>query len=160
MMVLADRPRPGRYVLAQAAVLLAVFVVLAVTPAPVTFPSGPWEVVLLLKGAAAVLLTDILLSGLAGVRARRPRSTAAAGARPVRSGDMAGLGHYHVQDSTGVVGIIDEVIGDRIGSPRALVVTDGWFGRRRFLVRVDELRAVDHEARTITIEDVQTNSLP
>ena len=41
MMVLAHRQGPGRYVLIQAGVLVGVFVMLAVTPAPVTFPTAP-----------------------------------------------------------------------------------------------------------------------
>lgn len=152
MMVLAHRQGPGRYVLIQAAVLLGVFVVLAVTPAPVTFPDGAWEVVLLLKGAAALLLTDLLLIGVA----RREESRSRSSVRAVDSEsarEWSRVGHYDVVDSGGVVGLVDEVIADRSGTPRVLIVSDGWFGRRRFLVPLNELRSIDEGERTVTIED-------
>lgn len=152
-MVLAHRPGPGRYVLIQATVLVCVFLLLAVTPAPVTFPSGPWEVALLLKGAAALLLTDVILAGLTRDRARKPRGTVKVRGSSAELTRANRLGHYHVQDSEGVIGLVDEVIGDRLGVPQALVVTSGWFGRRRFLVGLDELRSIDHEERTIGIEN-------
>jgi hypothetical protein len=151
MMVLAHRQGPGRYVLIQAAVLLGVFVVLAVTPAPVTFPDGPWEVVLLLKGAAALLVTDLLLIGVARRQDGRSRGE-------VRTMDSesalewARIGHFHVVQADRVIGVVDEVVADRSGIPRALIASEGWFGRRRFLVPLDELYAIDRDERTVTVE--------
>lgn len=150
MMVLAHRQGAGRYVLIQAGVLLGVFVVLAVTPAPVTFPDGPWEVVLLLKGAAALLLTDLLLIGLASKQKEAGRRPALA-----MDGELARewrrIGHYHVVESGGVVGVVDEVMADRSGTPRGLIVSDGWFGRQRSLVPLDQLVSIDEDERTVTI---------
>ena len=150
MMVFAHRHGPARHVLIQAAVLLGVFIVLAVTPAPVTFPDGPWEVVLLLKGAAALLLTDLLLIGDARREDARSRSPARAMDSESVS-ECSRIGHHHVIESGLVVGVVDEVIADRGGVPRALIVSDGWLGRRRFLVPLDELASIDQEERTVTI---------
>jgi hypothetical protein len=153
MTLLAHRPGSARHVLVQAAVLLIVFLVLAITPAPVTFPSGTWELVLLLKGGVALLLTDLILSGPATDEERgaplRRLASRLIGSRAAPSR----LDHYHVLDATGTVGIVDEVLADREGVSRALVVTEGWRGQRRFLVGIDELRAVDHASRTVTVGD-------
>jgi hypothetical protein len=128
-----------------------VFVVLAVTPAPVTFPDGPWEIVLLLKGAAALLVTDLLLMGVTRRQQAKPRSR-------VRTLDREStlewrrIGDFHVVEPEGVVGVVDEVIADRDGTPRSLIVADGWFGRRRFVVPLDELVSIDEGNRTVSIE--------
>jgi uncharacterized integral membrane protein len=151
MMALAHRWGTGRYVLIQATVLLFVFIVIAVTPAPVTFPQGPWEIVLLLKGAVALLLADLLLVGVARNDVQIGRSRARAMEREIAL-EWSRIGHYHVVEQEAVVGVVEEVIADRGGTPKGVIVTDGWFGRRRFLVPLDELRSIDGEERTVTVE--------
>ena len=105
---------------------------------------------LLLKGAAALLLTDLLLMGLATKQKETLRSPALA-----MDGDLARewsrMGHYHVVESGGVVGVVDDVMADRRGTPRGLIVSDGWFGRQRFLVPLDDLVSIDDDERTVTI---------
>ena len=59
--------------------------------------------------------------------------------------------HYHVLTPEGVVGIVDEVIGDRDAEPVGLLVVDGWFKSRRYLIPSDDIRAIDDTARTISI---------
>jgi hypothetical protein len=152
MTLLAHRPGSGWNVLVQAAVLVIVFVILAITPAPVTFPSGTWELVLLLKGGIALLLTDLILSGATGDERATPVGRLTARLIGGRAAPNR-LDHYHVQDTGGTIGVVDEVLADRSGTTRALVVTDGWHGRRRFLVDMEDLRAVDHGSRTVTIGD-------
>lgn len=155
MMAFAHPYGPSRYMLIQAVVLLLVFVVLAVTPAPVTFPNGPWEVVLLVKGAAALLLADLLLMGVARKEVARQevtrRRTRARAMDRQTALEWSRIGHYHVVEANGVVGLVDEVLAGRDGTPQSLVVSDGWFGRRRFVVPLDDLRSVNDAERTITI---------
>jgi len=140
-----------RLLLINTSVLLAVFVFLAITPAPVTFPDGVWESLLLLGGGVAVLATNIA--------AARPRAEAKRkrGPRPKTSSEalveMRHLEDHHVQTPEGVIGIVDEVIGDRDGKPVGLLVVEGWFGSRRALVPLSDIREVNDDARTITIWD-------
>lgn len=158
MILLTRRPRPGWYVPVQAGILFCVFVVLAVTPAPVTFPDGPWELAFLLKAAVALLVADVVLVGITEGR-RRTKSRV----RPLDEGtvlELRRLGHYHLVDSHGVVGVVDQVIADRDGVPRALIVSDGWLFQRRFLVPLDELRSIDDIERTITVDDRGPGSRP
>jgi hypothetical protein len=54
-------------------------------------------------------------------------------------------------DESGVIGLVHEVIGDSTGVPAGLVVVDGWFGARRFLVRLSEVDSIDDAERTISI---------
>ncbi len=152
MIALTHRPAAGRYLLIQAAVLLGVFVVLAVTPAPVTFPDGPWEIILLLKGAAALLLTNILLIGIVRRHEEKDRITAQSMDKETAL-KWRRINHYEVMAAEGVIGVVDDVLATRDGTPTAIVISDGWFGRRRFLVPLDELRSIDTDERTITIQD-------
>jgi hypothetical protein len=150
MTVFSQSLGSARVVLIQATVLVVVFLALAITPAPVTFPTGTWEVVLLLKGAAALLLTDVILRG-----AWRDTHTPSFGdvtARLVRAASSAHpLDHYHVQDANGTIGIVEEVLVDRQHISRAIVVAHGWARGHRFVVDIDDVRAVDHDARTVTV---------
>jgi hypothetical protein len=141
----------ARLVLVQATVLVIVFLVLAITPAPVTFPTGTWELVLLLKGAAALLLTDVLLSGASG--GKHTTSFRQLTTRLVRAvSSPHRLDHYHVRDAGGTIGIVEEVLVDRQQISRAIVVAHGWACRHRFVVDMDDVRAVDHEARTVIVK--------
>ncbi|HEY7795725.1 MAG TPA: PRC-barrel domain-containing protein [Gaiellaceae bacterium] len=130
-------------------VLLAVFVFLAVSPAPVAFPDHHWEILLLLAGGAALLLADLALATPA--RAER----AARGRRALTDTDelahLRGYGHFHVVAPDGVIGIVDEILGDRDGRPLAVVVMDGWFGGRRFLVPLTDVEAVDEARRQLVL---------
>ena len=150
MMALAHTRSRGRYVLIQAVVLLLVFMVMAVTPAPVTFPEGPWEVVLLVKGAVALLLADLVLFGVARNDVRTGRSRVRSMDREVAL-DWSRIGDYHVVEQEAVLGVVEDVIADRSGTPKGLIVSHGWFGRRRFLVPLDELRSIDGTERTVTV---------
>jgi hypothetical protein len=151
MTVLSQNLGSARLVLIQATVLVIVFLVLAITPAPVTFPNGTWELVLLLKGAGALLLTDVILGGASGDKHTIP-------VRHVTSRLLRGasnphrLDHYHVQDTSGTIGIVEEVLADRQDAHRAIVVTGG-SARHRFLINIEELQRVDHDERTITVNE-------
>jgi hypothetical protein len=152
MAALADPLTTGRLLFLNASVLAAVFLLLAVTPAPVTFPDGHWETMLLLKGAVILLASNILAVHIA--------SNTKAKARPRHRVDTAGeallalaeLEHYHVAAAEGgLIGVVDEILGDRNGHPLALVVSDGWFRSRRFLVPLHDLSDVDRAQRMIVV---------
>ena len=148
MAALATTPTTSRLLLINSAAILAVFLFLAITPAPVTFPDRPWEGALLLKGAALLLAANVVVVRL-GAKTR-PHGTTAATATPplVR---MRRYEHYDVVDQTGVIGIIDEVLGDHAGVPAAFVVVDGWLGARRFLLPLSGIEAIDDAKRTISV---------
>jgi hypothetical protein len=141
----------SRLLLINTSVLLAVFLFLAITPAPVTFPEGAWETLLLLSGGVALLAANIAAARL------RSEAKTRRGPRPNTSGEalveMRHLEHHHVQTPQGVIGIVDEVIGDRAGDPVGLLVVEGWFGSRRALVPLSDIREINDPARTITIWD-------
>jgi membrane protein YdbS with pleckstrin-like domain len=135
--------------LVNACVLVVVFVVLAVSPAPVTFPSSHWEAIILGAGAAVMLLANALVASVgAATEARR--------ARPTRT-DTAELRElrwyedFEVVTQEEVLGVVAEVLGDRHGTPAALLVQYGWLGAHRFLVPLDDVRDVDEAARVITV---------
>ena len=145
------RSRPGLWGLAavNTVVMVAIFVVLAASPAPVHFPSTHWEAVMLAAAAALVLVMNILLAGAAvaqQIERGRRADTATQAMREVRRYE-----HFHVFAGDGYVGLVDEVLGDRNGTPMALVVADGWFGARRFLVPIDAITAVDEGRRAVTV---------
>jgi hypothetical protein len=148
MAALASTPTISRLLLVNSAAILAVFTFLALSPAPVTFPDRAWEGALLLKGAAILLAANVVVGRLGSVR--RPHGTAANTASDplVR---MRQLEHYEVLDDSGVIGVVHEVIGDTAGMPAGLVVVDGWFGARRFLVPLRAVDAIDDTERTISI---------
>ena len=149
MAALAQAPTISRLLLVNASVLLILFIFLAVTPAPVTFPEGAWETTLLLSGGLALLAANIAAARLDGDS--KPRHVV----RPDTSSEaleaMREYEHYHVLTPEGVVGIVDEVIGDRDAEPVGLLVVDGWFKSRRYLIPSDDIRAIDDTARTISI---------
>lgn len=148
MAALASTPTIGRLLLVNGAAMLAVFAFLALSPAPVTFPDGAWEGALLLKGGAILLAANVLVGRLGS--SAHPHGTAANTASdPLLR--MRRFEHYEVMDDSGVIGVVDEVIGDSGGVPAGLVVVEGWFGARRFLVRLAEVDSIDDMERTISI---------
>jgi hypothetical protein len=149
MAALAHVPIP-RLLLVDASVILAVFVFLAVTPAPVMFPDDVWETALLLKGGALLLAANVV-----AVRLRsdsKPRRGPRANMSTDALVDMRRYEHYFVCTPDGVIGIVDQVIGDRRGRPLGLVVVEGWFGSRRFLVPLSDIREI-REPDTIAIDE-------
>lgn len=58
---------------------------------------------------------------------------------------------YLVDTPDGAVGVLDGCARDEWGRPTALIVAQGWFGRRRLRVPVDEIIQVDHESRRIVL---------
>jgi hypothetical protein len=150
MAALAHTPTITRLLLVNTSVLLIVFIFLALTPAPVTFPESSWETALLAKGGLLLLAANIAAARLG--TAKLPR-----GPRPNTSSEplvrMREYEHHHVLAPEGVIGIVDEVIGDRDGEPVGLLVVDGWFGARRCFVPLNDVRQVDDIARTISISD-------
>lgn len=49
------------------------------------------------------------------------------------------------------VGVVDEVVVDQEGRPEALVVAAGWFGRRRFIVPVEDVDEIDPRGRRVRL---------
>lgn len=156
MMALQGRRYFGQQLLLQTVVVLCVFLLLAVTPAPVTFPSGPWEAVLLLKGAAALIAANLILTS-AGRGVDHDR-----GAAPGWLGKASNphrFDHYHVVDEMERAGVVDEVVVNRGGKPTALIVARGWWKQQRFVVGLDQVRVVDDSARTIIIDPFREEAL-
>jgi hypothetical protein len=158
MAALASTPTIGRLLLINGMAILAVFTFLALSPAPVTFPDGAWEGALLLKGAAILLGANVLVGRLGSGTHRRGTVENIASDPLLR---MRALEHYEVIDASGVIGVVDEVIGDAAGIPAGFVVVDGWFGARRFLVPLSEVDSIDHVERAISISagDASPNDL-
>ena len=154
-MALAHRPGLGRFVMIQGTVLLGVFVVLAVTPAPVTFPDGPWEAALLLKGAVALLLANAFVLQLKAA-SPRPRASAAALYQAPQSVDVLTESvDYEVCADGRTIGVVDEVVATRDGSIVGFVVVQGWFGRRRFMVTLEEVQSFDHSSRLVEVSSAE-----
>ena len=64
---------------------------------------------------------------------------------------LDGTVDYLVDTPDGSVGIVDEWKRDEHGRPRALIVAQGWFGRRRIEVPLDAILEIDHEDRRIIL---------
>src|SRR3712207_3146823 len=64
--VMPSRPNLWRLAVANGAMLFVVFIFLAASPAPVTFPTSHWEVMLLLVAGAATLAANILITEVEG----------------------------------------------------------------------------------------------
>lgn len=154
MAALATTPTTSRLLLINSAAILAVFLFLAISPAPVTFPDRAWEGALLLKGAALLLAANLVVVRLgAGTRPHGTRATTETSPL-VR---MRRYEHYDVVDNTGVIGIVDEVLGDHTGVPAAFVVVDGWLGARRFLLPLSAIDAIDDAQRMISVAQQRHN---
>lgn len=68
-----------------------------------------------------------------------------------RDYELDGMIHYLVDTPDGAVGVLDRWKRDEQGRPLALIVAQGWFGRRRFAIPLEELIQIDHEARRIVL---------
>lgn len=66
--------------------------------------------------------------------------------------ELDGMIHYLVDTPDGAVGVLDRWKRDEQGRPVSLIVAQGWFGRRRFEIRLEELIQIDHEARRIVLD--------
>lgn len=72
-------------------------------------------------------------------------------ARPLPADILDGIVDYHVDTPDGSVGIVDGWERDEHGRPQAVIVAQGWFGRRRFEVPLERLIGIDHEERRIIV---------
>jgi hypothetical protein len=139
---------------ASVAALVVVFVFLAVSPAPVTFPDHHWELLLLLAGGAALLAANLILAcGPLPARRRPSRRAASAAADAGEVAELRRYEHFHVVTPDGVLGVVSEALADREGRSPALVVSTGWFGTGRFLVPLDDVVAIDEAARELCVGD-------
>ena len=147
------RSRPGLWRLAavNTVVMAAIFVVLAASPAPVHFPSTHWEALMLAAAALLIVILNLLLA--AAAMAQRIERGRRAQTETPDMRDLRLYEHFDVYAADGAIGLVDEVLGDRTGRPRALVVSDGWFGARRFLVPIEAIAAVDAGRRALTVEE-------
>lgn len=153
--VMRARPNLWRLGLANAVLLVLVFIFLAASPAPVTFPTSHWEVILLGIAAAVMLAMNLLITEAeVGADVRRGRRA------ETDSDALAGLRefeHFNVVARDGTIGIVAQVLGDRDGEPVGLLVEDGWWGSRRFFVPLDAVRRVDSKTREIHVETTATS---
>jgi hypothetical protein len=130
-------------------VVVATFVVLAASPAPVHFPSTHWEAVLLTCAAVVLLLGSLLLAGAAAARTIERGRSARTETSEIYA--LQHLVHFEVMAEDGIIGIVDEVLANRNGIGEVLVVTDGWFGARRFYIPVGEMSSSDATSRTLCL---------
>jgi hypothetical protein len=72
-------------------------------------------------------------------------------ARPRPADALDGMVDYLVDTPDGNVGIVDGWLRDERGQPQALIVAQGWFGRRRFEIPLDALIEIDHKDRRIIL---------
>lgn len=72
-------------------------------------------------------------------------------ARPGTADILDGMVDYVVDTPEGSAGILDGWKRDEHGRPEALIVAQGWFGRRRFEVPLEALRQIDHDDRRIIL---------
>jgi len=66
-------------------------------------------------------------------------------ARPRPADILDGMVNYLVGTPDGSVGIVDGWERDEHGRPQALVVAQGWFGRRRLEIPLEAVVGIDHE---------------
>jgi nucleotide-binding universal stress UspA family protein len=59
--------------------------------------------------------------------------------------------YYLVDTPDGPVGVLDGCERDEHGRPMRLIVSQGWFGRRRLGIPLEELIKVDHEGQRIIV---------
>jgi nucleotide-binding universal stress UspA family protein len=70
---------------------------------------------------------------------------------PRRADALDGIVDYLVDTPDGSVGVVDGWTRDERGQAQALIVAQGWFGRRRFEIPLDALIEIDHEDRRIIL---------
>ena len=146
-----SRRRTWTLSLANVAIALAVFVILALSPAPVHFPGTHWEAVLLAIGALVLLVSNgVIAAAAAAAAVQRGR---AAADDSVALQELRACEHFHVVTDEGVVGVVDEVIAARDGQPAGLVVGSGWLRSRRSFVPLEDIVSVRADARELVIVD-------
>jgi nucleotide-binding universal stress UspA family protein len=59
--------------------------------------------------------------------------------------------YYLVETPDATVGIVDGWERDEHARPQALIVAQGWFGRRKFGIPVEKLIEIDHEHRRVVL---------
>lgn len=59
--------------------------------------------------------------------------------------------HHLVDTPDGTVGVLDGWNRDEHGRPVSMIVSQGWFGRRRFEIPLEKLVRVDREGRRIVL---------
>jgi len=153
MAALAQAPTTTRLMLMNGLVLLGVFLFLAVTPAPVTFPENPWETALLIFGAALLLAANVLAVRVGGLTRERPKRGRRANTTSAALMEMHPYEHFHVAAPDGTIGVVAEVIGDRDGQPVGLLVAEGWFPGTHFLVSLDEISRIDDTEQTVFVRE-------
>jgi nucleotide-binding universal stress UspA family protein len=72
-------------------------------------------------------------------------------ARPRQADILDGIVDYLVDTPDGSVGIVDGWVRDEHARPQALIIAQGWFGRRRFEIPLGKLIEIDHEHRRIVL---------
>ena len=148
-----SRLRPGLWplVVINSIAIIVTFVALAASPAPVHFPSTHWEALMLVGAAALILVGNLMLVGEAVARhVERGRQAKTATSRLA---ELRRVEHFHVYSDDDVIGIVDEVIGDRHGEAEVLVIATGWFGATRFYVPAEAISAVDERNRVVRIRE-------
>ncbi|MEO5632593.1 hypothetical protein [Gaiella sp.] len=61
------------------------------------------------------------------------------------------LVYYVVDTAEGPVGVLEGFERDERGRPATLIVSQGWFGRRRLLVPIEQLVDVDHARKRVIL---------
>jgi hypothetical protein len=143
-------PSAGR-MLALVVAFGAVFVFLAVTPAPVTFPDSAWEAALLLKGAIVLLAVNAWLLLREAPAVRRVLADAPTPANVVAYDSLTGCIDYHVIVGDETLGIVEDLPLARDGVISGILVSQGWLRARRVLVQLDEVRRIDHDSRVVEL---------
>ncbi|HYH62662.1 MAG TPA: hypothetical protein VD766_12415, partial [Solirubrobacterales bacterium] len=105
-------------------VLAAVFVVLAVSPAPVSFPESAWETALLAIAAVALLLVNALVSPMPRTASRAPRAARMPPDDRALEVFLACV-DYEIIDADESAGIVSDVLVTRDGGILGLAVRDG-----------------------------------
>jgi len=71
--------------------------------------------------------------------------------RPRPADIFDGTVDYLAQTPEGPVGIVDGWKRDAQNRPSAIIIAQGWFGRRRFEIPIDKLIEIDHEERRVVL---------
>jgi len=148
MMALQQGTPARRALVVNVMVLAAVFVVLAVSPAPVSFPESAWETALLTIGAVALLLVNALVFPTPRTASRAPLTAHMPPDDRVLEEFLACV-DYEIIDADETAGIVSEVLVTRDGVILGLAVQHGLLRMRRYVVTLDQIHSFDHAARTI-----------
>ncbi len=105
----------------------------------------------MLAGAAALILLGNLMIVGEAVAGYVERGRQAKTGTP-RLAQLRRAEHFDVYSDGGLIGIVDEVIGDR-HEAEVLIVATGWFGATRFDVPAEAVSAVDERNRVVRIRE-------